>query len=97
MKAYWQNFVDGTFVDGGAGRLRIDDPATGDQVAEHALANATDVDAAVHAAKRCHLSGVLSDLRPVERGRMVRRMGEYLLEQAYLSPHPHELMLLNHV
>ena len=80
MKDYWQNYIDGAFVDGGAGRLGIDDPATGEQLAEQALADAADVDRAVQAAKRCHESGALTDLRPVERGRMVRRMGEYLLD-----------------
>ena len=79
IKPYWQNYVNGQFVDGGAGRLKVDNPATGETVAEQALANAEDVDQAVQAAKRCHESGQLSELRPVERGRMVRQMGEYLL------------------
>jgi aldehyde dehydrogenase (NAD+) len=78
LKQYWKNYIDGTFVDGGAGRISIDDPATGEKIAEHASANAEDVDRAVAAAKRCHESGALSDLRPIERGRMVQRMGEYL-------------------
>ena len=28
----------------------------------------------------CHASGVLTAMRPVERGRMVNRMGTYLLQ-----------------
>ena len=76
---YWQNYIDGSFVDGGAGRLWVEDPGTGEQIAEQAIANADDVERAVQAARRMHLSGVLSDLRPVERGRMVRAMGDYLL------------------
>jgi len=79
MKKYWQNYIDGAFVDGAAGRIDIDNPATGAKIAEHALADAADVDRAVQAAKRCHLSNALTDMRPVERGRMVRRMGDYLL------------------
>jgi acyl-CoA reductase-like NAD-dependent aldehyde dehydrogenase len=39
------------------------------------------VDRAVAAARACHVSGALSSLRPVERGRMVRAMGDYLLAQ----------------
>ena len=78
LKQYWKNYIDGKFVDGGAGRISIDDPATGEKIAEHASANAADVDRAVTAAKKCHDSGALSDLRPIERGRMVQRMGEYL-------------------
>ena len=79
MKTYWQNYIDGTWVDGGAGRIDVINPGTGEKLAEHALADAADVDKAVQAARRVHLSGVLSDLRPVERGRMVQAMGHYLL------------------
>ena len=80
IKDYWQNYIDGEWVDGGAGRIDVFDPGTGCKIAEHALADASDVDRAVTAARRVHLSGVLSDLRPVERGRMVQSMGRYLLE-----------------
>ncbi len=79
IKPYWQNYIDGAFVDGGAGRIAVDDPATGEQIAEQALAAAADVDRAVRAARQCHESGALTDLRPVERGRMVRAMGDFLL------------------
>ncbi len=80
MKTYWQNYIDGTWVDGGAGRIDVINPGTGEKLAEHALADAADVDRAVKAAQRVHQSGVLSDLRPVERGRMVQAMGRYLLD-----------------
>ena len=80
IEAYWQNHIDGEWVDGSAGRIDITDPATGEKLAEHALAGADDVDRAVQAAKRVHLSGALSSLRPVERGRMVTAMGRYLLD-----------------
>ena len=79
-KSYWQNYIDGKWCDGGAGRLAVDDPSTGEAIAEHALADNTDVDRAVAAARKCHESGVLSSMRPVERGRIVRRIGEYLLD-----------------
>ncbi len=78
--SYWQNYIDGAFCDGGAGRITVDDPGTGAPLAQQACADARDVDRAVAAAQRVHLSGVLSDLRPVERGRMVQAMGRYLLE-----------------
>ncbi len=80
VKAYWQNYICGQWVDGGAGRIDVINPATGEVLAHHALADAADVDLAVDAARRVHLSGALSDLRPVERGRMVQAMGRYLLE-----------------
>lgn len=79
MKTYWQNYIDGAWVDGGAGRIDVTNPGTGEKLAEQALADAADVDRAVMAAQRVHQSGVLSDLRPVERGRMVQAMGRYLL------------------
>ena len=79
IKPFWQNYIDGAWVDGGAGRTDVITPGTGEKLAEHALADAADVDRAVQAARRVHLSGALSDLRPVERGRMVQAMGRYLL------------------
>lgn len=80
IKDYWQNYINGAWVDGGAGRIEVENPATGAVLAEHALADAADVDRAVRAARDVHLSGALSDLRPVERGRMVQAMGRFLLE-----------------
>ena len=76
---YWQNYIGGKWVDGSAGRLSVEDPATEGPIAEQALAGADDVDRAVSAAKSCHESRALSDLRPVERGRMVRAIGDHLL------------------
>ena len=80
IKPYWQNYIDGKWVDGGAGRIDVNNPGTGEKLTEHALADSKDVDRAVQAARRVHLSGALSDLRPVERGRMVIAMGKYLLD-----------------
>ena len=76
---YWQNYVNGEWVDGGGGRLPVDNPGTGERFAEIACANAADIDRAVGAALACHSSGVLTDMRPVERGRLVRKIGEDLL------------------
>ena len=80
MQDFYQNYIDGAWHDSGAGRIDIVNPGTGEVLTRHALADAADVDRAVQAAKRVHLSGALSDLRPVERGRMVQAMGRYLLE-----------------
>ena len=77
---YWQNYINGAWVDGQAGRITVTDPATGQAIAEQALADAGDVDRAVRAARALHLSGALRDMRPIERGRMVQAMGRYLLE-----------------
>ena len=80
MKDYWQNYIDGRWVDGGAGRVDVINPGTGEKLTEHALADEADVDHAVQAAKRVHASGVLTAMRPIERGRMVQAMGRYLID-----------------
>ena len=85
MKDYWQNYIDGAWVDGGAGRVDIINPGTGETLAQQALADEADIDRAVQAARRVHLSGVLTDMRPVERGRMVQAMGRYLLDNRYVT------------
>ncbi len=81
MKSYWQNYIDGAWVDVGAGRVDVIDPGTGEVLAQHALADESDVDRAVRAAKRVHQSGVLTAMRPVERGRIVQAIGRYLLDR----------------
>ena len=50
MKPYWMNYIAGQWVDGGAGNIPVLDPATGEVLAEHAIADAADVDRAVAAA-----------------------------------------------
>ncbi|MCT4656163.1 MAG: aldehyde dehydrogenase family protein [Cohaesibacter sp.] len=80
IKSHWKNYIDGDWQEGGAGWLDVTDPASGGVLAKQAMADALDVDKAVQAAKRLHLSGVWSDLRPVERSRMVQKMGQYLLD-----------------
>ena len=80
VNPYWQNYIAGAWVDGSAGRIDVIDPATGERIAEHALADAADVDRAVQAAMRVHQSGALTAMRPIERGRMVQAMGRYLLQ-----------------
>ncbi|MEM1163148.1 MAG: aldehyde dehydrogenase family protein, partial [Pseudomonadota bacterium] len=79
LQPYWQNYIDGGWCDGGAGRIDVIDPGSGRVLAEHAIADAADVDRAVAAAERVHRSGVLRDMRPIERGRLVQEMGRYLL------------------
>ena len=80
VKDYWRNYIDGAWCDGGADRIEVINPATGDKLAEQALADAHDVERAVAAAQRVHQSGALAAMRPLERGRLVQAMGQYLLE-----------------
>ena len=76
---YWQNYVDSNWVDGGAGTLAVNNQGTGEPLAEITLADAAYIDREVKAALACHESGVLSSMRTVDRGRLVRDMGDYLL------------------
>ena len=77
---YWQNYINGAFCDGGAGTLSITNPATGEEMGVQARGDASDINDAVMAAKACHESGVLTHMRPVELGRMVRKMGDYIMQ-----------------
>ena len=82
MQSYWQNWIDGEFVDGGAGRIDVEDPGSGALLAQHAAADAADVDRAVAAARACVDSGALSDMRPIQRGRLVQAMGHWIAERS---------------
>lgn len=76
---HWKNFINNEWVEGGAGRCSVEDPSTSSHLAWQAMADAADINAAIAAAKSCHESGVLSAMRPVERARLVKQMGEWLL------------------
>jgi hypothetical protein len=78
FEKYWPNYIDGEFCHGGAGGIEVKDPSTGDTLAEHALADAGDVERAVRAAQRVHKAGTLAHLHPMERGQMARKIGQYL-------------------
>ena len=80
LDEYWQNYIGNKWVDGGAPRLSIENPATSQHLAWQAMASTQDVDEAVRAAKACHDLGVLSAMRPVERGRLINLMGQWLLD-----------------
>ena len=34
IKDYWKNYIDGEWVDGGAGRIDVFNPDTGEKLAE---------------------------------------------------------------
>ena len=44
MKDYWQNYINGKFVDGGAGKIQVDNPGSGEKLAYQAIADNNDVD-----------------------------------------------------
>lgn len=58
MKSNWQNYIDGDWVDGGAGWIDFITPGMGEKLAEQALA-----DAAVQARKAADV-GAFVDRTP---------------------------------
>ncbi|MEM7207790.1 MAG: aldehyde dehydrogenase family protein [Pseudomonadota bacterium] len=79
IQGYWQSYINGEWVDGAGGRLAVDNPSTGEHLADVALADAADVEKAMRAARACVESRALTAITPVERGRMVRAMGDWIL------------------
>ncbi len=82
-RTYWQNHIGGRWVDAEAGgRIAVENPATGETIAEIARATAADVDAAVAAARTAFESRALIDMRPMARGAMVMEIGRHMVELA---------------
>jgi aldehyde dehydrogenase (NAD+) len=76
----YQNYINGQFVDG-YDKIEILNPATGQAFALQVIANSAQVNDAVQAARNSFMQSNFKNLRPVERGRMVQKMGEYLLSK----------------
>jgi aldehyde dehydrogenase (NAD+) len=77
-----QLFIDGAWRDAaGAKTIEVVNPATEEVIAEVASAEQTDVDAAV-AAARAAFDGPWAKLSARERGRLVWKIGEKLMERA---------------
>ena len=55
---YYQNFINGKFVDGSGGRINVTNPGNNKIVGEHAVADKQDVNEAVQAAKNLHQEGM---------------------------------------
>jgi betaine-aldehyde dehydrogenase len=74
-------FVDGDFVQSASGKtFPTINPATGELLAEVAEADAHDVDLAVSAARKAF--DVWRKVPAIERGQIVRRIGQAILERA---------------
>ena len=77
-----QLFINGEWRDAAGGKtIEVVNPATEEVIAEVASAERGDIDAAV-AAARAALDGPWGKLSARERGRLVWKIGEKLLEQA---------------
>ncbi|MFB9355275.1 aldehyde dehydrogenase family protein [Sneathiella chinensis] len=83
LKKYWQNYIDGQWVDGVDGeRIAIENPATAEHIADVARATQADVDLAVAAARRCYNSRELYNMRPTNRGILMFEIARHLTEMA---------------
>ena len=75
-----QLFIDGRWVDAASGKtFATPNPATGQTLAQVAEADAEDVDRAVRAARRA-FEGPWSRMTASERGRVIWRIGDLILE-----------------
>jgi acyl-CoA reductase-like NAD-dependent aldehyde dehydrogenase len=76
-------FIDGRFVDAVDGkRFESVNPATGETIAEVAVANEKDVDAAVRAARKAFRSGAWSRMAPRDRMEILYRFTRLIDEHA---------------
>ena len=73
IEPVWQSFIGGHWVDADS-RLGVEDPGTGETIAEVPLAGRDEVDRAVRAAADCHRSRALTGPRPQMRLEMMFRI-----------------------
>ena len=78
-----QLFIDGQWTAAASGKtFDTPDPATGRTLARVAEGDAEDVDRAVNAARRAFDDGPWGRMTPSERGRIIWRIGDLILEHA---------------
>ncbi|MBM3570315.1 MAG: aldehyde dehydrogenase family protein [Alphaproteobacteria bacterium] len=83
IRSEWRNFIGGAWKDAAAGRrIPIENPATGEAIAQVARAERAEVDAAVAAARACFASRVLQDMRPAARGQLLFEIAAQLKAMA---------------
>src|SRR6201996_2629665 len=78
-----QLFINGQWVDAASGKsFETPNPATGDTLARVAEGDAEDIDRAVRAARAAFDDGPWGRITPSERGRIIWRIGDLILEHA---------------
>jgi len=74
-------FINGQWADAASGKtFETPDPATGETLARVAEGDAEDIDRAVRAARKAFEEGPWSLMTPSERGRIVWKIGDLILE-----------------
>jgi phenylacetaldehyde dehydrogenase len=76
-----QLFINGQWADAASGKtFETPDPATGETLARVAEGDVEDIDRAVRAARRAFEEGPWSRMTPSERGRIIWRIGDLILD-----------------
>ena len=79
IKPYWHNYIGGEWVDAAGGEtIVVQNPATGEPIAEVARATQPDIDRAVAAARAAFERRVMLDMPPAERGRLMFEVARHL-------------------
>src|SRR5580658_8570858 len=74
-------FIDGEWTEAASGKtFETPNPATGETLANVAEGDAEDINRAVRAARRAFESGPWSRMTPSDRGRLIWRIGDLILE-----------------
>jgi phenylacetaldehyde dehydrogenase len=74
-----QLLIGGAWVDAKSGQtFDVFDPSTGQPIAKAAEGDAADIDAAVTAARRAFESGPWPSMSPLERSKLIYRLGDAL-------------------
>jgi len=82
LKSYWPNYVGGQWIEGGGGRIAVEDPASGETIAEQALADTGDVDQAVVAARSLAAALTAGNACVVKTPELDPLTGAYMAEAA---------------
>jgi phenylacetaldehyde dehydrogenase len=78
-----QLFINGQWTDAASGKtFETPNPATGETLARVAEGDAADIDRAVRAARAAFDDGPWGRMTPSERGRIIWRIGDLILEHA---------------
>jgi phenylacetaldehyde dehydrogenase len=78
-----QMFINGQWTDAASGKtFETPNPATGETLARIAEGDAEDIDRAVRAARAAFGDGPWSRMTPSDRGRIIWRIGDLILEHA---------------
>ena len=78
-----KNLIDGKWVPAAGGEgFPVFNPATGEEIARCASGQAEDINRAVAAARRAFETGPWRRITPSERGKLIWRIGDLILQHA---------------